>query len=214
MKNGWIKSYRKILEHELLANDNNAFIVFMKLLHHVDKQTGSVTTGRFKMSELTNLNPNTVYATLKRLEKAKMITQKPNNRFTTIHICNWKRYQGNDNTVLQQPDNNQITLNKNKEVRINDTNVSFGKPEINEMFNYWNELVGSAIQTNVKANRNACNNLLKKHGERNLKRLVQGVAIAQSDRYAPRIANFVQLQAKLDDLILWGKKQTNKIGVV
>lgn len=80
-------------------------------------------------------------------------------------------------------------------------------PEINQMFEQWEMITGIPINGQQQANRRACSNLLKKYGSEKLIQLIQGVSKAQSEEFAPRIANFCQLQAKQDTLILWGRKQ-------
>jgi hypothetical protein len=80
-------------------------------------------------------------------------------------------------------------------------------PEINQMFEQWEKIIGIPINGQHQANRRACSNLLKKYGTEKLIQLMQGVAKAQNEDFAPRIANFCQLQAKQDTLILWGRKQ-------
>lgn len=102
---GWVKSYRSVLDHELLANDNSAYIVFTKLLLKVDRKTGKYTTGRFKLGDLCNLKPITAWKALHRLKNGQMVSLSSNNRFTVITICNWTKYQGNGNSSR----NNQVT---------------------------------------------------------------------------------------------------------
>jgi hypothetical protein len=83
-------------------------------------------------------------------------------------------------------------------------------PEINQMFEQWEKITGIPINGQQQANRRACSNLLKKYGSEKLIQLIQGVAKAQSEEFAPQIANFCQLQAKQDMLILWGRKQSQE----
>ena len=97
-----------------------------------------------------------------------------------------------------------------------DTPKTYGNTDINGLFEYWSDKLGYSIEGNVKRNRIACSNLIRKHGIDAVKRLVDGVELAQMDKYAPRISNYVQLQAKQTDLIVWGKsrvaeQQSNKI---
>lgn len=89
----------------------------------------------------------------------------------------------------------------------------YGKPEINEMFAYWSKSVGYDIESRVKQNRAACSNLFKKYGADKLRQLIDGVALTHSDQYAPRIADFAQLQQKLPDLLVWGRKKHGSSGV-
>jgi hypothetical protein len=138
-----------------------------------------------------------------------------------------KPFVGNpvmDNPVVEN--RTQVNTNKVKtEIVSNSTNVElatpnelevFGKPEINELFEYWLEKTGIPIAGNVQRNRYACKNLLKKYELVGVKKLIEGVALAQTDKYAPRICDFAQLQSKLSDLLVWGKKKSigDKKGVI
>jgi hypothetical protein len=55
--------------------------------------------------------------------------------------------------------------------------------------------------------------LLRRYSEDQLQRLVDGAAAALGDQYAPRIADFSSLQAKVPDLLAWGRKRqsTSKV---
>jgi hypothetical protein len=151
-----------------------------------------------------------------------MVTLSSNTKYTTIYICKWSDFQGTGNTKLEQRGNNAVTTgehsNKKEKENKNITNVIgkpvYGNPEINELFDYWQEKTGIAISSKTKMNRNAANNLLKKNGIDNTKRLIDGVALARADQYAPRIADFIQLQSKLTELLVWGNKSTKAKKVV
>lgn len=131
----YYKFYRSIIDHELLANDNNAYIVFTKLLARVDWKTGSINTGKFKLAALLNIKPGTLYGVLKRLEEANMIQQQPNNHFTKITVVNWKKYQQpNSNSTGTQDESKPINKNKrikNKEIA---TEISFENKDLQEAF--------------------------------------------------------------------------------
>jgi hypothetical protein len=148
-----------------------------------------------------------------------MIKRSVNSRYTVYYICKWKDYQGVRETASKHSVNtgetasNTLTRSKNKELEIVPKGT-MAKAEINEMFDYWLEITGLPITARIKQNRFACNNLIKKHGVDGVKRLVGGVAQAQGDQYAPRISDFSQLQGKLGDLLLWGKKQTKTKGTI
>lgn len=218
MSAGWVKLHRQVMTNEIFRHDRTAWHIFQVLLLVCDKKTGKWSGGRFQLADLCNENPATTYKALKRLEKAKMVTLSSNNKYTTIYICKWKDFQDTGNTSS----NNKVTTgeqlgntltrieNKNKEVLLR--NTAYGKPEINDMFNYWNEKVGYEITSRRQANRNACNNMYKKYGKEKLEQLIVGVSKAQEDRYAPRIGDFVELQGNLNKLLAWGKaQQTSQI---
>lgn len=106
-------------------------------------------------------------------------------------------------------------LNKTKQITTNvvgETPQVFGKPEINELFDYWLEMTGNPITAQQTANRRAASNLLKKHGRDAVRKMIGGVAYSHGQRYAPSIANFSQLQSKWDELIVWGKRQKSDNG--
>lgn len=138
---GWIKLHRAILENELLQNDLKAYIVFTKLLLHVDRKTGARTGGRYQLESLTGLKGSTIYKVLKRLEKAGMIEQKSNNHSTTIRICNWSNYQGDGKNQVkaeQKPSKSPVTLYKKKEVRSKkDTSRIASNTDLSEVFDYF-----------------------------------------------------------------------------
>jgi hypothetical protein len=90
---------------------------------------------------------------------------------------------------------------------IGETPVEYGNPEINEMFDYWHKVIGYSIQSKRQANRNACSNMIKKHGINGVKELIDGLSLAQNERFAPNIADFCSLQSKMNELILWAKKK-------
>lgn len=120
--NGWVKLHRKVEENSFLMNDNNAYMVFTKLLYMANSK-GEWSGGRFRLSERVNLNDRTLYDVLKRLKSQQLINIKPNSKYTVISICNWSKYQSvtnsptnNNPTTTQQHDNTLVRIEKkNKE---------------------------------------------------------------------------------------------------
>lgn len=224
MNDGWIKLHRKTLLNELWRHDKTAFNLFQTILMLVDSKSGTWSGGRFQLCEAYgDIKPSTLYKALKRLEKAKMVTLDSNTKWSRISICKWLDYQSVGNTKREQQSNNKVTtkeqqsntLTRSKKVRSkNNTKVlgetpTYGNPEINDLFSKWSEIIGYEIASNKQNNRNACNNLLKKHGKDKLEQLLRGVALSQTDKYAPRISDFVSLQSKLSELLSWGKRQSS-----
>lgn len=120
-----------------------------------------------------------------------------------------------------RPDKNVVANNnKSNTSQIHTTDVVepaapvvYGKPEINELFDYWAMSCQFNIETRVANNRRAASNLLKKYGADGVKRLIDGVALTHSDTYAPTIGDFCELQQKLPSLIVWGRKKHGSMGV-
>ena len=107
MNNTWIKSYRKTLDNEIYKHNPTAWRVFFHLLLLVNRKTGKRDIGRFQLARELGIKPTTAYYSLLKLKKAQMIDIKSNNRFSTIYICNWHKYQSNNNT----PIDNKLTTN-------------------------------------------------------------------------------------------------------
>lgn len=114
---GWVKLHRKALDNEIFVHDPTAWRIFEYFLLSVDRETGSMRYGRIWLSKLLDINESTVYKAIKRLEKAKMVTQVSNNRYSTVLVLNWHRYQGDGNTPQEQRSNNEVTHYKKREVR-------------------------------------------------------------------------------------------------
>lgn len=216
MNNGWIKLHRQIIENRMWQYDHNAIMVFLTLLALADKKKGEWAGGRHQLAEKVGLKSTTTYQALKRLEKAKMVTLSSNNKYTVIHLCNFKKYQqvddrldDNQMTTRRQPDDT-LTRIKNKELR-NSTNVLLAKPgneEINKMFDYWENRLGYPITSKTTLNRRAAYNLHRKYKD-DVYKLIDGVAMAQGEKFAPQISDFSELQSKLNNLLAWGKKRTD-----
>ena len=89
-----------------------------------------------------------------------------------------------------------------------DTKPTYGNSDINGMFDFWQETVGTPIISREKSNRRACYNLLRnKHiGEEKLRHAVEFVGEIKEDRFAPRISDFVDLQSKFNELCAYKTK--------
>lgn len=108
MDNTWVKLYRKLGDNEIMQ-DSTALQVFIWILLQVNKKTGELTTGRFIGSRELGLNSNTFYKALKRLEKKhKIVTLTSNNKYTTVSLLNWSKYNQYNESVTQSG-NNKVT---------------------------------------------------------------------------------------------------------
>lgn len=98
----------------------------------------------------------------------------------------------------------------------NTTNVVLDIPEvvvriptknIDGLFDYWEKVVGYRIKSDVKKNRTFASKVLKEHTKEEVVMMIHNCAIATNDKFAPRVANFVQLYRKWDDMELWVKRE-------
>lgn len=220
MNKGWVKYYRSIEDHELLANDNAAFIVFMKLLIKVDRKTGKYITGRFKLSELTNLAPSTAWGALKRLEKSKMVDIKADNKKSTISICNWAKWQDTADTLPdnkpttneQQTDTKQEVISKKKEYKTI-TNVIgepvYGNADINLIVDVFEKAVGK--QPRATKQRRAAQTLKQRHGVDRVLKAIEFYTQVRGTPYSPNISTLEDLRDKWVNLETFaGKKLSSQ----
>lgn len=146
------------------------------------------------------------YEAWKQIEnKAKFISDAINNETMVVSSSDAKMTKDNPMQLKR------VALPKTADKQQAVIKQDRRKPEINDMFTKWEEITGVAINGQQQANRRACSNLLKKYGHEKLIQLIGGVSKAQGEQYAPQIANFVQLQSKVDSLILWGRKYQQEI---
>jgi len=194
MRNGWIKLHRKMLDNKFLKYDRTSWIIFVYLLLLVDKSNGKWEGGRFQLAEYLEINPNTLYKSLKRLEKAKMVTLDSNNKYTTYSIVNWHKYQGGSNnqinnqvTTDEQPSN---TLTRSKEVKKN----------TKEVLIYYNKL----FNKNLKSTKSFDDNFSYWNETYTLKEIKKAFYNAKKDDY---------WKDKIDPTIMFRKKNPNKENV-
>lgn len=182
---GYVKLWRSIEQNELLDNDNNALVVFVKIITKANRLTGTLTTGRNKFAAACNMKPSTLYDVLQRLQKATIIRLESNKYATTIYICNWWKYQQDDGNkpTARVAGNGTIQEKKKKEL---DTNVSMEK---NELFNELSETLGHTRPPILTAGRKDKLALrLKKFKPDDLKRAAEAIAsnpfmMGENDRH-------------------------------
>jgi len=236
----WIKFHKKTIDNNIWQRDLTAWHIFETLL--LISNNGKWEGGRFQLAELSHIKPITTYKSLKRLEKAKMVTLTSNNKYTSIYICNWWKYQEKnnntdnnkvttkeqqsntinkiidnrykDNITNKDTNNNTKILNTNKDNII--TKVIVAKQpniELNELIKFSKEN-NFPLQGSDKLNRNCAYNLLKKFGLDKSKKLVLGAVSCRGKQYAPSISDFMQLYRKVGDLVnYWSKQDNNKKGI-
>lgn len=201
--------------------------VYMWLCDHSDKDM-TCFPSRKTLADECGMSLRTLDRSMQELVKLGMVAKsaRHNSNEQTTNFYEVVLFaEGGDTGALgsdsQSPGGATETAHRTQPI-INSTHLTntivlakaYGKPEINEMFEYWSTNLGFEITSKQKLNRNACNNLIKKHGVDTVKRLVDGVAVAQGDKYAPTIGDFVDLQSKLNILLAWGKKSANKKGTI
>jgi hypothetical protein len=114
---GYIKVYRDLLDHELMASDwlCRLWIWCMLKANHKPRRyrgelihRGQFVTGRNTGADQLKVSPSKFYRGLKQLADLKCLTLKVNSNWTTVTICNYTTYQDkktkSEQVVTQQVD--------------------------------------------------------------------------------------------------------------
>jgi hypothetical protein len=116
---GYVKLHREAEDHEVF-DDPWLWKVFTWCMMRANfrdskVQRGSFTTGRIEAADRLRSSPSRVYRAFQRLEALGCVTLKSNNRFTTVTLCNYGSYQGDDEaerTTNEQRMNSQRTTSE------------------------------------------------------------------------------------------------------
>lgn len=217
MERGFVKLWRSIDQNELLENDNTAYVVFTKLLTRVNRHNGSYTTGRKKLAYVCNINPNTLYSALKRLEASTMIQQQSNKVSTTITICNWWKYQQDDNKPSSERHRSVNTKQEKKE-KENKKEIKKEKSlaKISELdlvhetlLDYWGGLIGRKLTSN-KTSKDSLRKLLVNHKTDEIEEAIRGAVYFRSVPYRPKVMSFSSMYEKWDSLMQYMDEERKK----
>lgn len=121
MEKGYVNLWRKSLESAVFKNANlwmfwcwcltkATYKPYTTLVGYqkIDLLPGQFIFGRRKAAEELPLSEQEIRTCLKTLENLQNLTSKPTNKYTIITICNWERYQNQENEINQQV-NQQLT---------------------------------------------------------------------------------------------------------
>jgi molecular chaperone GrpE (heat shock protein) len=124
MEENWLKLYRKAIDSQVFS-DPDLWHLFCWCLLKANWRTGwyygqeihpgSFATGRDSASKELNINAQTWYKRIKKLESIGVISVFSNNRFSVITVQKWADYQsrrdaGNNGvTTEEQQSNNGVT---------------------------------------------------------------------------------------------------------
>lgn len=124
MDNSWIKLFRKARDNQIMT-DPIAWTLFSYILLTVNRETGSMRTGRIYLSTVLKVNQSTIYKALKRLsEKYGLVTTVVTTKYTEITVSKWSIYQhnessGNSEVTTKEQQSNTIQEERSK----NNTNI-------------------------------------------------------------------------------------------
>lgn len=121
---GWVKTYRSLLDWEWFGNSAMVHLFMYCLLkanhepkkwHGMDISRGQFVTSRETICRETHLSDQVVRTCLNRLKSTSEITSQSTSRNTIITITRYDDYQGVDdenNQPINQPANQQLTNNQ------------------------------------------------------------------------------------------------------
>jgi len=129
---GWIKSWRKLLDSRVFKNAE-LLKVWIWCLHkashkqrwvsiktgrghtEVEIKPGQFIFGRFKASEELHMKPSSVRDRMRKLADLSNLTIQPDTHWSIVTICNWDRYQNDESDPRQatrHPTDTQPTPNR------------------------------------------------------------------------------------------------------
>lgn len=134
MCDGWVKSYRKILDNPIVCKDADYFAVWNYLLlsathkeipalfkgEKITLKPGQLITGRLAISKQFKISESKTKRILIDFESDQQIDRQRSNKNSLITILNWEKYQDSDQQNDQQMTNKrpasdqQVTTNKNE----------------------------------------------------------------------------------------------------
>lgn len=159
-----------------------------------------VTTTKTKLSSERSTKNQTKFREAKNPETLQNMQNQ--TKFTKPNLVAVTKLSSDKNNNI---DIHKDNLDKSKLEAVAPT--QYGKPEINELFQAWQAITGYPISSSVKANRNAASNLFNRYGHDGVCRLIAGAMQANDERFSGiKIADFVALQFKLNELLAWGRK--------
>lgn len=134
---GWISTYRKILENPIVCKDSDYFAVWMYLLLNATHKEspaifnkkkiilkkGQLITSRKSIAEKFDISESKVQRILKTFEIEQQIKQQTCSRNRLISIINWNEYQQSEQRIEQQVNNERTTSEQLVNTNNNDNNI-------------------------------------------------------------------------------------------
>lgn len=218
-----------------LGLKGNALMVYA-IIYGFSQTEGQVFTGSLQyLADWTNSTKRSIIEVLKKLVDDDLLG-KNEKIVNGVKFCEYYtlKFTGSEKSSVgvvkkvhhgsEKSSPNNIIDNIKDNIDTTNTKVlvaaepqEFGNKEINDLFRIWEDKLGFKVDTKVKQNRYACQRLLKSRGFENIVKVLDVLAEAQQDQYAPTIYNFMDLADKWNNLGVWYHKKLitkKKKGVV
>lgn len=89
-------------------------------------------------------------------------------------------------------------------------NGKYGKPDINQLFEFWQDAMGYPITVKKNDNRRFAAILLKRESLERIQEYIMLAWAARTDRYAPQVSSLIDLYYKWDRLTEWAMRKRTK----
>lgn len=166
-----------------------------------------------RIAEVAGVSRSTVYNVTKRLRDLGLIATVRHQKASGAYFTAFKVVKDRlDDTPPQPAEEIETQELANLERRNDeggDETSQHGNSTVNELFDFWLQTMGDPITSRVKANRRAAWNLAQKHSKEELEQMIQMARLAFFNDFAPRVADFVDLQSKWQQLKVWAEKRAN-----
>ena len=168
---GWIKLHRKLLDHWIWVNEKylRAWIWFLMRANHtntkvlfgnelIDIKRGEFITSINNISLATELTSQNVRTFIRLLENDKMINKQSTNKLTKITICNYDKYNVNQQATNKQTNKQTTSSQQAANKRVTTDNNVLKKDKNEKKIEY---------ADTVFLLKNEYNKLIKDHGNDN-----------------------------------------------
>lgn len=202
--------------------------VFASVYWFEHLRDGKCTAGNGTIAAVIGVEPRSVQNSLTRLEAKgyiartyKDVAKRNRKEIKTLVDFNVRKLddtpeserklddsdgKSEDRRERKLDDQRDNTKGSNREI-VNATQSVAGK-EINDLIDLFKEVNPSFERLfRNTTQRAALERLVKKHGRDLIERAIRFLSVSNGQPYAPTITTPVVLEAKLGDLIAWGKKQ-------
>jgi hypothetical protein len=179
---------------------------------------GSFITSSEKISAGTGVPRGTVERILKYLENEVMIEEVTTHRFRLISVVNYDKYQNSEEVNEEQVRSKRGTSEEQVDTNKNDKNVKNDKKtiltsepssQVKEVMNVFYK-INPTLNWGNKTTRKACEDMIRRFGFEETKRMAEAVISVQGRPYAPRATTPYQMKEKLAAFKIYFDSERNK----
>lgn len=195
----------------------NALLIYA-IIYGFSQVEGQTFNGSLQyLAEWTNSTKQGVLKAIKSLLDAGLIKKNEkvinNVKSVEYYVTKFNKPLNKVERGIKQslPNNKEYNITNNidttTKVVEKEPPKSYGNEDINYLFDSWEQACGFPITSKVKANRFACNRLIRSKGKDVIIQVLPIVSESHSDQFAPSVVNFMDLEQKWNNLGIWYRKK-------